>query len=109
MIKIGLVVLIFLSDANYRDCSDVFKHSVNDLVVAIMEAPVGFEDSEQRLRTFQRIYVNLFFKLFLESVSNILREFLDIFQRLVDELRAVQLLLPERLLKRMQHSESGIF
>jgi len=34
MIKIGLVVLIFLSDANYRDCSDVFKHSVNDSVVA---------------------------------------------------------------------------
>jgi len=79
VVEIGLVVLIFLSDANYRDRSDVFKHSVNDSVVAIVEAPIGFEDAKQWLRTSNRIYVYFFFKLFFESVANVLGEFLDIF------------------------------
>src|ERR1700677_2165625 len=101
MIEIGLMGLIFLSGAYYRYCSNVLKNPINDSVVAIVKTPIGFKNTKQRLGAVCGVHVYFFFKLLLESIANVLGELLYIFQRPIGELRAVHLLLPKCILKRM--------
>jgi hypothetical protein len=109
MVEVGLVGFVFLCSADYGDCPNVLEDPVDNPVVSKVKTSIGFKNAKKRLRAAHRVYVYLLFKFLLESVANVLGEFLYVFQRFIGKLRAVHLLLPECVLKRMQLSESGVF